>query len=154
MDQQTEKLQDSEKKVSQKSWSARKKRAILAVIAAALALLVIPVFAWLYMQRSMGNDNKSKHAVCLTDRSRRCQTDPAARASNIDVSASKSKDVVFCVYSESHPKAMICSWRIPQISGLLMKSIQPHWQTQMHPQTWLSVWGKSIRRVLHFPADI
>ena len=53
MDQQTEKLQDSEKKVSQKSWSARKKRAILAVIAAALALLVIPVFAWLYMQRSM-----------------------------------------------------------------------------------------------------
>lgn len=38
MDQQTEKLQDSEKKASHKSWSARKKRAILAVIAAALAL--------------------------------------------------------------------------------------------------------------------
>ena len=38
MDQQTEKLQDSEKKASHKSWSARKKRAMLAVIAAALAL--------------------------------------------------------------------------------------------------------------------
>lgn len=80
MDQHTKKLQDCEKEASHKSWSARKKRAILAVIAAALALFSNSCFCMAVHAKKYGNDNKSKHAVCLTDWSRRCQTDPAARA--------------------------------------------------------------------------
>lgn len=101
MDQQTEKLQDSEKKVSHKSWSARKKRAILAVIATAFALLVIPVFAWLYMQRSMETITKVNMPYALLIGAGDAKTIQQLELSNIDVSgAQKYKDVVFCVYSE------------------------------------------------------
>lgn len=100
MDQQTEKLQDSEKKVSHKSWSARKKHAILAVIATAFALLVIPVFAWLYMQRSMETITKVNMPYALLIGAGDAKPIQQLELSNIDVSASKSKDVVFCVYSE------------------------------------------------------
>ena len=101
MDQQTEKLQDSEKKASHKSWSARKKRAILAVIAAALALLVIPVFAWLYMQRSMETITKVNMPYALLIGAGDAKPIQQLELSNIDVSgAQKYKDVVFCVYSE------------------------------------------------------
>ena len=106
MDQQTEKLQDSEKKVSQKSWSARKKRAILAVIAAALALLVIPVFAWLYMQRSMETITKVNMPYALLIGAGDAKPIQQLELSNIDVSgAQKYKDVVFCVYSEKSSKS-------------------------------------------------
>lgn len=105
MDQQTEKLQDSEKKASHKSWSARKKRAILAVIAAALALLVIPVFAWLYMQRSMETITKVNMPYALLIGAGDAKPIQQLELSNIDVSASKSKDVVFCVYSEKQSKS-------------------------------------------------
>lgn len=43
MEQQNRTQKDTTK------WSRRKKRAIVAVVAAALALVVLPVFAWLYM---------------------------------------------------------------------------------------------------------
>ena len=105
MDQQIEKLQDSEKKASHKSWSARKKRAILAVIAAALALLVIPVFAWLYMQRSMETITKVNMPYALLIGAGDAKPIQQLELSNIDVSASKSKDVVFCVYSEKPSKS-------------------------------------------------
>lgn len=106
MDQQTEKLQDSEKKVSHKSWSARKKRAILAVIAAALALLVIPVFAWLYMQRSMETITKVNMPYALLIGAGDAKPIQQLELSNIDVSgAQKYKDVVFCVYSEKSSKS-------------------------------------------------
>lgn len=101
MDQQTEKLQDSEKKASHKSWSARKKRAILAVIATAFALLVIPVFAWLYMQRSMETITKVNMPYALLIGAGDAKPIQQLELSNIDVSgAQKYKDVVFCVYSE------------------------------------------------------
>ena len=106
MDQQTEKLQDSEKKASHKSWSARKKRAILAVIAAALALLVIPVFAWLYMQRSMETITKVNMPYALLIGAGDAKPIQQLELSNIDVSgAQKYKDVVFCVYSEKPSKS-------------------------------------------------
>ena len=105
MDQQTEKLRDSEKKASHKSWSARKKRAILAVIAAALALLVIPVFAWLYMQRSMETITKVNMPYALLIGAGDAKPIQQLELSNIDVSgAQKYKDVVFCVYSEKPEK--------------------------------------------------
>lgn len=106
MDQQTEKLQDSEKKASHKSWSARKKRAILAVIAAALALLVIPVFAWLYMQRSMETITKVNMPYALLIGAGDAKPIQQLELSNIDVSGTqKYKDVVFCVYSEKPSKS-------------------------------------------------
>ena len=106
MDQQTEKLQDSEKKVLHKSWSARKKRAILAVIAAAFALLEIPVFAWLYMQRSMETITKVNMPYALLIGAGDAKPIQQLELSNIDVSgAQKYKDVVFCVYSEKSSKS-------------------------------------------------
>lgn len=106
MDQQTEKLQDSEKKASHKSWSARKKRAILAVIAAALALLVIPVFAWLYMQRSMETITKVNMPYALLIGAGDAKPIQQLELSNIDVSGTqKYKEVVFCVYSEKPSKS-------------------------------------------------
>lgn len=106
MDQQTEKLQDSEKKASHKSWSARKKRAILVVIAAALALLVIPVFAWLYMQRSMKTITKVNMPYALLIGAGDAKPIQQLELSNIDVSGTqKYKDVVFCVYSEKPSKS-------------------------------------------------
>ena len=138
MEQQNRTQKDTTK------WSGRKKRAIAAVAVAALALVVLPVFAWLYMQRSMETITKVNMPYALLIGAGDAKPIQQLQLSNIDVSASKSKDVVFCVYSE----------KPSQRSGLLMKSIQPHWQTQMHPQTWLSVWAKSIRRVIYFPAAI
>lgn len=106
MDQQTEKLQDSEKKASHKSWSARKKRAILVVIAAALALLVIPVFAWLYMQRSMETITKVNMPYALLIGAGDAKPIQQLELSNIDVPGTqKYKDVVFCVYSEKPSKS-------------------------------------------------
>ena len=106
MDQQTEKLQDSEKKASHKSWSARKKRAILAVIAATLALLVIPVFAWLYMQRSMETITKVNMPYALLIGAGDAKPIQQLELSNIDVSGTqKYKEVVFCVYSEKSSKS-------------------------------------------------
>ena len=106
MDQQTEKLQDSEKKASHKSWSVRKKRAILAVVAAALALLVIPVFAWLYMQRSMETITKVNMPYALLIGAGDAKPIQQLELSNIDVSGTqKYKEVVFCVYSEKSSKS-------------------------------------------------
>ena len=106
MDQQTKKLQDSEKESPHKSWSARKKRAILAVIAAALALLVIPVFAWLYMQRSMETITKVNMPYALLIGAGDAKPIQQLELSNIDVSGTqKYKDVVFCVYSEKPLKS-------------------------------------------------
>lgn len=106
MDQQTQKLQDSENEASHKSWSARKKRAILAAIAAALALLVIPVFAWLYMQRSMETITKVNMPYALLIGAGDAKPIQQLELSNIDVSGTqKYKDVVFCVYSEKPLKS-------------------------------------------------
>lgn len=106
MDKQTQKLQDSENEASHKSWSARKKRAILAAIAAALALLVIPVFAWLYMQRSMETITKVNMPYALLIGAGDAKPIQQLELSNIDVSgAQKYKDVVFCVYSEKPSKS-------------------------------------------------
>lgn len=135
MDQQTEKLQDSEKKASHKSWSARKKRAILVVIAAALALLVIPVFAWLYMQRSMETITKVNMPYALLIGAGDAKPIQQLELSNIDVSGTqKYKDVVFCVYSEKPSKSYYLSWHIQQILDLNMRFIKHHGLQQMHPQ--------------------
>ena len=63
MEQQNRTQKDTTK------WSGRKKRAIAAVAVAALALVVLPVFAWLYMQRSMEtttkqNNNTKNTSIC------------------------------------------------------------------------------------------
>lgn len=85
-------------------WSGRKKRAIAAVAVAALALVVLPVFAWLYMQRSMETITKVNMPYALLIGAGDAKPIQQLQLSNIDVSASKSKDVVFCVYSEKPSK--------------------------------------------------
>lgn len=99
MEQQNRTQKDTTK------WSRRKKRAIAAVAAAALALVVLPVFAWLYMQRSMETITKVNMPYALLIGAGDAKPIQQLQLSNIDVSASKSKDVVFCVYSEKPSKS-------------------------------------------------
>ena len=53
MNQPMERQQDGMKERKCGQWSTQKKRAVLAVVIALLALLAVPVLAWLYMQRSI-----------------------------------------------------------------------------------------------------
>ena len=99
MEQQNRTQKDTTK------WSRRKKRAIAAVVVAALALVVLPVFAWLYMQRSMETLTKVNMPYALLIGAGDAKPIQQLQLSNIDVSASKSKDVVFCVYSERPSKS-------------------------------------------------
>lgn len=99
MEQQNRTQKDTTK------WSGRKKRAIAAVAVAALALVVLPVFAWLYMQRSMETITKVNMPYALLIGAGDAKPIQQLQLSNIDVSASKSKDVVFCVYSEKKSKS-------------------------------------------------
>lgn len=99
MEQQNRTQKDTTK------WSGRKKRAIAVVAAAALALVVLPVFAWLYMQRSMETITKVNMPYALLIGAGDAKPIQQLELSNIDVSASKSKDVVFCVYSEKQSKS-------------------------------------------------
>ena len=99
MEQQNRTQKDTTK------WSGRKKRAIAAVAVAALALVVLPVFAWLYMQRSIETITKVNMPYALLIGAGDAKPIQQLELSNIDVSASKSKDVVFCVYSEKPSKS-------------------------------------------------
>ena len=99
MEQQNRTQKDTTK------WSGRKKRALAAVAVAALALVVLPVFAWLYMQRSIETITKVNMPYALLIGAGDAKPIQQLELSNIDVSASKSKDVVFCVYSEKSSKS-------------------------------------------------
>lgn len=100
MEQQNRTQKDTTK------WSGRKKRAIAAVAAAALALVVLPVFAWLYMQRSMETITKVNMPYALLIGAGDAKPIQQLELSNIDVSGTqKYKDVVFCVYSEKPSKS-------------------------------------------------
>ena len=100
MEQQNRTQKDTTK------WSGRKKRAIAAVAAAALALVVLPVFAWLYMQRSMETITKVNMPYALLIGAGDAKPIQQLELSNIDVSGTqKYKEVVFCVYSEKSSKS-------------------------------------------------
>ena len=98
MEQKTEEKQ-TERKQDRRKLSRRKKKAVLAVAAAALALLVLPVMAWLYMQRSMETITKINMPALFIGAGD-AKPIQELELSNIDVSAEqKYKDIVFCVYS-------------------------------------------------------
>lgn len=78
-----------------------KNRAVFAAVLAALALLAVPVLAWLYMQRSMETITKINMPNALLIGAGDAKPIQQLELGNIDVSeTNKSKDVVFCVYSE------------------------------------------------------
>lgn len=81
--------------------SVRKRREVISVIIAALLLLTIPVLAWFYRQRSMETMTQINLPYALRIGAGNTQPIQQLELSNIDVSGEqKSKDVVFCVYSE------------------------------------------------------
>lgn len=78
-----------------------KNRAFFAAVLAALALLAVPVLAWLYMQRSMETITKINMPNALLIGAGDAKPIQQLELGNIDVSeTNKYKDVVFCVYSE------------------------------------------------------
>lgn len=81
--------------------SRRRSRVVFAVIVSAAVLLTIPVFAWLYRQRSMETVTKVNMPYALFIGAGDAKPVQQLELSNIDVSGEqKSKDVVFCVYSK------------------------------------------------------
>ena len=81
--------------------SVRKRREVISVIIAALLLLTIPVLAWFFRQRSMETMTQINLPYALRIGAGNTQPIQQLELSNIDVSGEqKSKDVVFCVYSE------------------------------------------------------
>ena len=79
----------------------QKNRAVFAAVLAALALLAVPVLAWLYMQRSMETITKINMPNALLIGAGDAKPIQQLELGNIDVSeTNKYKDVVFCVYSE------------------------------------------------------
>lgn len=78
-----------------------KNRAVFAAVLAALALLAVPVLAWLYMQRSMETITKINMPNALLIGAGDAKPIQQLELGNIDAAeTNKSKDVVFCVYSE------------------------------------------------------
>ena len=80
--------------------SVRKRRAVISVIIAVLLLLMIPVLAWFYRQRSMETMTQINLPYALRIGAGNTQPIQQLELSNIDVSKKKSEDVVFCVYSQ------------------------------------------------------
>lgn len=106
MSQPAEEQQEHRKQKKDWKQERRKRRAIWAVVLAALALLAVPVLAWLYMQRSMETITKVNMPYALLIGAGDAKPIQQLELSNIDVSGTqKYKDVVFCVYSEKPSKS-------------------------------------------------
>lgn len=100
MKEQTERQQDEGRQRKHRMRLTRKKRVVISVILAFSALLALPVFAWLYMHRSMETITKVNMPNALLIGAGDAKPIQQLELSNIDVSgAQKYKDVVFCVYS-------------------------------------------------------
>ena len=100
MKEQTERQQDEGRQGKHRMRLTRKKRVVISVILAFSALLALPVFAWLYMHRSMETITKVNMPNALLIGAGAAKPIQQLELSNIDVSgAQKYKDVVFCVYS-------------------------------------------------------
>ena len=106
MSQPAEEQQEHRKQ--KKDWKQErlKRRAIWAVVSAALVLLAVPVLAWLYMQRSMETITEIKKPEILSIKAGDMQDIEQLELGTIDVSGDqRSKDVVFCVYSAEAGKS-------------------------------------------------
>lgn len=105
MSQSAEEQQEHRKQKKDWKQERRKRRAIWAVVSAALALLAVPVLAWLYMQRSMETITEIKKPEILSIKAGDMQDIEQLELGTIDVSGNqKTKDVVFCVYSAEQGK--------------------------------------------------
>lgn len=105
MSQSAEEQQEHRKQKKDWKQERRKRRAIWAVVSAALALLAVPVLAWLYMQRSMETITEIKKPDILSIKAGDMQDIEQLELGTIDVSGDqKTKDVVFCVYSAEKGK--------------------------------------------------
>lgn len=88
------------KKADKKKWSTKKTWAVTAIAMALLALLIVPVFGWMYMERSMETMTKINIPYALKLGAGNTRPIQELELSNIDVSGEqKYKDIVFCVYS-------------------------------------------------------
>ena len=80
MKEQTERQQDEGRQGKHRMRLTQKKRVVISVILTFSALLALPVFCLAVYASKHRDDNESKYAKRIADRSRRCKTDPAAGA--------------------------------------------------------------------------
>ena len=93
------------KKADKKKWSTKKTWAVTAIVMALLALLIVPVFGWMYMERSMETMTKINIPYALKLGAGNTRPIQELELSNIDVSGEqKYKDIVFCVYSSQESR--------------------------------------------------
>lgn len=101
MEHNERKPQDGLKKNTRKPRSIKKVWAVSAVVMALIAFVTVPVFAWLYIQRSMETMTKINIPYALRLGAGNTRPIQELELSNIDVSGEqKYKDIVFCVYSD------------------------------------------------------
>ena len=106
MNQPTEETTVCEKQNASARRPLRKRRAVCGVFLALLALLAVPVLAWLYIHRSVETMAKVNMPYAIRIGAGDAQDVQQLELGNIDVSGEqRSKDVMFCVYSDQQEKA-------------------------------------------------
>lgn len=106
MNQPTEETTVCEKQNASAQRLLRKRRAVCGVFLALLALLAVPVLAWLYIHRSVETMARVNMPYAIRIGAGNAQDVQQLELGNIDVSGEqRSKDVVFCVYSDQQEKA-------------------------------------------------
>lgn len=108
MSQPAEEQQEHRKQKKDWKQERRKRRAIWAVVLTALALLAVPVLAWLYMQRSMETITEIKKPDILSIKAGDMQDIEQLELGTIDVSGDqKNKRCgVLCIQCGSGKKLL------------------------------------------------
>ena len=118
MKEQTERQQDEVRQGKHRMRLTRKKRVVISVILTFSALLALPVFAWLYMHRSIETITKVNMPNALLIGAGDAKPIQQLELSNIDVSGAQKYK------AQSRDWLIIFSWHILRILDFRMKLIR------------------------------
>lgn len=96
---QSERQFNTDQQKRNKNQFGNKKKALMLVVAAVATILVVPVLAWFYFQRSLQTITMIDEPLPLEIGAGDARDITELELSNIDVTEKKYHDVVFCVYS-------------------------------------------------------
>ena len=123
MKEQTERQQDEVRQGKHRMRLTRKKRVVISVILTFSALLALPVFAWLYMHRSIETITKVNMPNALLIGAGDAKPIQQLELSNIDVSGAQKTLYSVCT-AQSRDWLIIFSWHILRILDFRMKFIR------------------------------
>ena len=121
MKEQTERQQDEGRQGKHRMRLTQKKRVVISVILTFSALLALPVFAWLYMHRSIETITKVNMPNALLIGAGDAKPIQQLELSNIDVSGLRSIRTLYSVcIVQSRDWLIIFSWHILRILDFRM----------------------------------